>query len=188
MMRAVLFLTMTALAFAAGSPASATPKVVASKAASASKAAVGLAGKAAKPRVAGEKICKKNELRLQPVCKAGPNCAALCLPKPSRAGGLCPDGLSWKKLACPSKARCLLGGRCVGKAPAKPVTKVPAAASGKQPGAKAVRLAKVIHAPVKCGVGRVPTQVMCFRAPCPTLCLPARLDPSLKASPRVRPL
>jgi hypothetical protein len=29
---------------------------------------------------------------------------------------------------------------------------------------------------------------MCVRAPCPVLCLPARLDPSLKASPKVKVL
>ena len=183
-MRALLLISLTALAFAVWTPARSDTKPSDAKPAVAhagAKETVAIPSKAIPLAAKSEKQCKQAELRLQPVCKAGAKCAALCLPTPSRAGGLCPDGLRWERQPCPANARCLLGGRCVPPAATKEAGAVPSKTTAKV-------LTPAAHVAVKCGVGRVPTEVMCIRAPCPTLCLPAHLDPSLKESPKVKPL
>lgn len=145
--------------------------------------------KAQKP---GRTKCKPGELTLKAAeCPKGARCRTACVPKPRNGASLlCPEGRVWKAMACPKGARCLVGGRCVTREPGKAGTGTKAVATkgASKATPKVVVGAQTKPAKVKCKVGRVATRVRCIRAPCDILCLPARFDPSLKASPKVKAL
>lgn len=142
-----------------------------------------------KPRKASR--CKKGEIQLRAAdCPKNARCRAHCFARPrSGTSVLCPEGQRWEAMPCPPNARCLIGGRCKA-APGKKTPKVtpPKTTPPKTTPSKTTPPKAPTKTTPKCGLGRVPTRVMCVRAPCPVLCLPARLDPSLKASPKVKVL
>ena len=139
------------------------------------------------------KKCAAGQLKLRAAeCPKGARCRPACVNKPKDGPSLlCPEGRIWEAMPCPKGARCLIGGRCVVAGSKTRDSSRPSSAKTKDPVKSKAPLVNVSlkekHT-AKCKTGRVPTRVQCARAPCDTLCLPARLDPSLKASPKVKAL